>query len=387
MSTEQERKEILTKYDDAIATAQKQDPDANPKAVHDAIAKINQKIKEKATKDQLSREIKELSDSSLRIDESFYEIETTLTEVVETGKGVSPALKGDLSELLQKWKELRETYVNALWDSRDMAGTAQTFADDFVDVFLDHLQRSDNMQQQKDDIMEYIETLNKQEYEARKFTDEFKNLSFEVTTFQTRWKALITQGIDKYTNEKIEQLTKEIEEFEITMVSIENKITLYTAAIGVLTTTAAVTGVVGIWFPATWIATLAAAIGDLAVGALLLSARSDREVLQRRIKDKKDDRTAAEANLETIHKLDAGLLASKDSFTTMCTKLGALASVWALIRSDLQRIEGKLDMALSDPDSANLYKVRLENATIMYSVLAQGLRDYQINVVLPKKDR
>jgi len=378
--------QIIQGLEDATQKALESNPESRPKEVEIYIKSINDKITEKATKDQLAQEIKALSDSSLKIEESFHSIENTLGHIVEEGApGVVPAMQEDLENLFKRWKELRETYVDALWDSREIAGSACTIALDFVDIFLVHLQSLDTIEQQKEEIMDYIETINKQEAQSRQFSDAFKNLAFDVAAFQQDWRGLITKNAEKYSNEQIEALTRQIGDLEAKLSTILRKITGYTIAAGVLVTTAAVTGVVGIWFPVTWIGTLTAAMGSLAVGALLFSAQNERDIMLRDIQTKTEDRAKIENTLKAVELLDAGLLASKDDFKSLSEKLGALASVWALIKSDLQMIEGKLDMALSDPDSKSLYKTRLQNATVMYGVLAKGLREYQISVVLPKK--
>lgn len=377
---------ILADLDNATKQASQSDPDEDPSKLQEVITKVNEAINSKATRDQLALELKALTKGTLKIEDAFRNIEKTLGDIVKDGaEGVGPTMQADLESLLKRWKVLHKTYVDALWDSREVAGSAQTTADDFVDVFLVHLESIDDVQKQAQEIRDYIETINASEQKAQHFSDQFKTLSHDVAFFQADWKNLVERNAQKFGNEQVEKLTKEIGDLEVTVSTIQKKIIGYSVAAGVLATTAAITGVVGFWFPGAWIASLVTALGSLSFGTLLVQAMNERDVLNREITTKKEERAKIENILKVIQQLDAGLLASKDDFAIVCDKLGALATIWAIIKSDLHMIQRKLEIATSDTRKLPLYKIRLQNAIITYGVLSKGLREYQITVVPPPK--
>ncbi|KAI0073915.1 hypothetical protein K474DRAFT_1677548 [Panus rudis PR-1116 ss-1] len=368
--------DIQQKLQDAIDNAQKNPlPDEDQKAGMDA---LTSKVNEPESNQQLLDEIKLLAQYSLEIEQAFDDINSIFRKIQL--ENTSPGLKEDVQYLSDTWTTHHDTYINLLWESRRVAGAGQGAADDFAVDFAKYLgDENVTLAEKKAEISAYISKLDADEANAANMSQGFSTLQKNVQLFQQDWEKIAAKYDLDDMNAQAQQIQEDIKALTVQLNQLASKIETLAKVMYGLTAIAAVSLGLGLISPAYWIGTLVAVLGIFADRALMLEAQSQYAQTEEEVNKKKEQFATLMADIAAVQELKAGLQDSARNFDVIIARLGVFASVWAMLRSDIQDISEKLEYANSSVTWALMHS-RLNTASALYAALGQALRQYQISV-------
>ncbi|KAI0080796.1 hypothetical protein K474DRAFT_1769049 [Panus rudis PR-1116 ss-1] len=366
--------EIQQQLQDAIDNAKN-----NPLADSDqqtGMQTLTSKIKD-GNQDVLD-EIKKLAQATFDIEQAFNDV-STIFRKIQLGNA-SQGLKDDVQSLTNKWNEHHNTYVQLLWDSRQVAGSAEAAADDFAGDFATFLGEVDvPIDEKKQEITNYINKLTADEKEAADMSQGFSDLQKNIGLFKQDWQKIVDSYSLDDMNAQAAQLEEDLKSLNETLNQLASKLETLTNVMIGLGVVAGASLALGFVCPFFWIATLVAVLAMFTDRTLMLSTQSAYDQTAAEIEDKKKQLATLMADMAAVQELRAGLEDSARSFDTIMTKLTVFANVWAMLRTDIQEIANELEFANSSATWLTMHD-RLNTAAAMYSALGNALRQYQISV-------
>ncbi|CAL1715512.1 unnamed protein product [Somion occarium] len=116
--------------------------------------------------------------SSVRALEESFNSTTNLLGLQQNSTEWSP----DLDRISHTWTEIRASYTQLMWQSREIVGRAHAIADDFSDVFIQTvlLDRGLNMSQVNDSATHFYNFMQQEERNARQLIEAYRSLGVKV---------------------------------------------------------------------------------------------------------------------------------------------------------------------------------------------------------------
>ncbi|KAI0070859.1 hypothetical protein K474DRAFT_718810 [Panus rudis PR-1116 ss-1] len=179
----------------------------------------------------------------------------------------------------------------------------------------------------------FLQKLAEHEGKAEQMSQGFTDLQTNVEEFQVKWRTIIdNHGLDHIENPQAMQLKSDVENLTSTLSEIGAKIKHLTIALEVFTGATAVMGILGSLCPFFWVGSALGAIGVAVSAGLLDRAQGTYDAKEQELHSKKWElKRLQSADANALEELHLELISSKDNFTTLITRLGAFAGVWASV--------------------------------------------------------
>ncbi|KAH8078429.1 hypothetical protein BXZ70DRAFT_961750 [Cristinia sonorae] len=367
-----------------------------PPSVRDvAHQAISEEVAKPDTQDKLLKEVNDLNDSVIKVDQAFERVRVGLGQV-DNNNYTDP--NGLLVPKFQPtWVGFQKKWTSLLWGSRDTATGTQAYINDFIKTIIpevENIKTDADLANARRNLNNFINRrdpfghqLNSQETIdlAQQHSQEFTDLRREMEAFRNTF--------DNFAKDREVQLSRDItqkqEEIETLKLEIKKCQTVVMAMGIALGVTVIVTG-------AGAIGSMAAlgplgpffALGALIVGAI--AAITELGVLIAYVKQLNGHKAALDAaqaqllqlqaQLQHLHELQAILQGQKEDITYIAGRLDRFASVWGTVRHDAQLINEGLHAAVGDEGSKRAFMRRVALVKDAYSHLGEALALYTANI-------
>ncbi|KDQ08136.1 hypothetical protein BOTBODRAFT_38237 [Botryobasidium botryosum FD-172 SS1] len=343
-------KEAFPKYSDESTIARfKKDFDVLPRNIDAAaMRKVLHQFDEILDVDGTFRdEITALGEHALSIDASFGLIHMLLKKIQIDS--ASPELQATFRNLSAYWLDLRKTYEELFWQSREVTGEAKGAADDFTTSLIPFLGDDASPQDEKiREIDSMMQKLRADSDKAQDLSQAFSDLRI-LRSFGSEWKA----AIDKHDRSKINRYIQELESINehpnLTLAQLEEKASTYAGH-----------------------------------GGGYDEAIRPQEDTSAKVETSGSKLVTARADLQAIDALQAALTVGEADLVNIDEKLSAFASLWAVIRADTQGVKEKLDY-LGSTKHKQLFEARMRTFAKLYKVLSAAL--YYCEVTLDEASK
>ncbi|KAH8105134.1 hypothetical protein BXZ70DRAFT_904387 [Cristinia sonorae] len=266
--------------------------------------------------------------------------------------GAEPDFIEDLNSLKSTWQGDRKTYVDLLWESKQVAGSARatiegnrhslranTLAHELIppDLTMDLINfLSDDSVSVAEKKTEIVADFSRDEPASQNMVQGFIDLKKNIEAFQTEWKRFVNKiaGLDKTISESVDTLRDLNAKVDTIDLGLTNPLLQKPEAI------------------------------------------AERDDIQRAIARNASEREQVEAALTPVKQITAALADAQNKFTLVSTRIIAFANIRAYIRADMQSILEILD-SNDSPDSNALLKARLKAMSKTYNALRKALLRYE----------
>ncbi|KAI0796097.1 hypothetical protein C8Q75DRAFT_803145 [Abortiporus biennis] len=322
----------------------------------------------------LLNEVKQLHADAQELEKRFKSIERGISRILDGGG--SPDVTEKLSHLLDNWKDIKKEYSGLFWRSREFAGTVANACNDFSSTFIPFLFRSDvPLEEKKNELDQYEKSMLEYQERSLEHSQGFKDLKERVTDFYKDWKRIVKNVTLSEIQDDITVLGEELETLNKKIKELENEIMKVATECGVFLSSGGVNTLIGSIFPTFFLESIRRIAIQTRYKSEFLGTVENLEFCLSERTSKKKMLAESQANCKGLAKLATHFENSRNDFTFICGRLGAFATVWSAIRSDIQAIREMVNLAIRG--TAGAPEIRLENVSSLYQTLSDALKAYE----------
>jgi len=367
-------------------------------------AEVQKKFGEELAKEaknsnaSLIAEIKKLSEATLSVEGSFFNIQKSFERVL-TSSDISEDLKSTVTDLKTTWSGHKRTFSDLLWKSRDVAGVAEDDVKDFQENIITWLKRDDQSVVSKRKGLSSL--IMRMEEKAKRYTDladAFDQLKKAVAVFQEKWADVVQREkgrIDQKAKKDLDKINKDLVELQGKLKTKTDELNETTKKYGTIGTVVSVGHkasnifeFLGNLLPISYIgiitkvfSTLLNIFGNVAIPDL--KPFSDKvKALQDEVAKKTEEKNGyVPKDKNAFNLLAQELEASKDDFINIADKVSLFSGVWSMIAGEMKQILEALNEVSDANIKESAFYEKLEGIQQLYKGLKDVLEQYQISVI------
>lgn len=315
----------------------------------------------------LKREVQALAGKALSTNETFKTITPMLSKT---------CIAEELQSRHDQWAELHNTFLDLLWESRELAGRAEIVAEDFARVVLDFVQsESIPLGEKKEELRVFKSHVTDQKGVADNFANNFNRLTAKVATFAMEVGVtpdmfdIVLQATIKELDDQISKLTNERNQLKTEAQNLA-------VTLGIDLTAAGIVGLLACAFEKTWACMVFGGLSCLGVIAGIGIGGYCLVKLWKMLEKGQTIEKLAVERSKLNDELSNALEEAQKSIKDASTKIGAFGDVWARILLDIQAIELHMELATNGP-SKRAFLRRIGSLEIKYGLFSEAVREYK----------